>query len=315
MKQNIWLDGVMGVIVGDALGCPVQFLTREQIKKRGYVTGMEGYGTFLMPPGSWTDDGSMTLATLDSIRNKGNIDLVDICERFVQWYLLDAYTPTGYAYDMGMTCSAAIEAFEETRDVKTCGRTSEDSNGNGSLMRIIPACLYAFKKAKDEEEAIGIVHAVSGLTHNHLRSKVGCGLYYFCVAAILEGSGTLGERLQVGLDKGFAFYEKDAPAKAELAFYERLRDLTAFSGLPKDAIYSGGYIVESLEAAIWSLLQTDSFEAALLTAVNLGYDTDTVAAIAGGLAGLYYGYDQIPKAWLAAIPHRDALEEMCEVEV
>ena len=313
MEQNIWLDGVMGVIIGDALGCPVQFMDRDEIKERGLVTGMEGYGTYNMPPGTWTDDGSMTLAALDSIRELGTIDLEDIMTRFVDWYEDDEYTPFGEAFDMGNTCSHAIEDFERTHDVLTCGGISERSNGNGSLMRIMPVCLYAYRYIKDIGTAVKVIHDVSGLTHNHLRSRIGCGLYYFCVAGIIDGAGSMTERLQQGLNDGFAFYEKDIANRVELSHYGRIRNLTEFADTPEDKIKSSGYVVDSMEAAIWSLINTDSFEAALLQAVNLGDDSDTVGAIAGGLAGLYYGYAGIPQIWLEAIRRREWIEEMCQI--
>ena len=309
--QNIWLDGIMGVIIGDALGCPVQFLSREEIAKRpnGPVIGMEGYGTYNMPEGTWTDDGSMTLAALESIRKRGEVDPEDIMTRFVAWYEQGEYTPFGQAFDMGNTCSLAIEHFENHHDVHTCGRTSERSNGNGSLMRIMPFCLYVREQKLPEKESIRIVHEGSGLTHNHLRAKIGCGLYSFCVNEMLEEKGPLAERLQTGLDKGFAFYERAIENRVQLSYYGRLRDLKALGGLPESEIRSSGYVVDSLEAAIWSLVRTNSFRECLLCAVNLGDDTDTVGAIAGGLAGLYYGYDAMPEEWLAVIQRREWIED------
>lgn len=315
MNQNIWLNGVMGVIIGDALGCPVQFLDRAEIVDRGLVTGMEGYGTYNMPPGTWTDDGSMTLATLDSIRELKTIDLEDIMTRFVDWYEDNEYTPFGEAFDMGNTCSMAIESFERDKDVKICGGTGERSNGNGSLMRIIPACLYAYDSKLTTDDSVKVVHDVSGLTHNHLRSKIGCGLYYFCVCSILDGAGSLTERLQQGLDAGFSYYETDIRNRVELAHYGRLGNVADFANKNEEEIKSSGYIVDSLEAAVWSLINTNSFEKALLKAVNLGDDSDTVGAIAGGLAGLYYGYESMPEKWLDSIQRRDWIENMCYVNL
>ena len=109
--KNIWLDGIMGLVIGDALGCPVQFLSREAIERRGNVTGMEGYGTFHMPVGTWTDDSSMTLATLDSILDKNKIDPDNIMKNFVKWKFEGAYTPFGQAFDEGITCTNAIDRF------------------------------------------------------------------------------------------------------------------------------------------------------------------------------------------------------------
>ena len=178
-------------------------------------------------------------------------------------------------------------------------------------MRIMPVCLYVYEERLPVEDAVRTVHEISGLTHNHLRSKIACGLYYFCVKAILDGSGSLRERLQHGMDEGFSFYEKDVSNRVELSYYERLRDLSEFSAVPDTEIRSTGYVVDTLEAALWSLIVTGDFKECLLTAVNLGDDADTVGAVAGGLAGLYYGYESIPAEWLAVIQRREWIEDLC----
>ncbi len=314
--KNPRLDGMMGLVVGDALGCPVQFMSREEIRnrKKGPVAGMEGYGTYNMPEGTWTDDSSMALATLDSIRELGIVDPEDIMTRFIDWYEDGEYTPFGEAFDIGNTCSFAIEDYEENRNLETCGRTSDRSNGNGSLMRILPVCIYAFEEGLSDESAIDIVHEVSGLTHNHLRSKIGCGLYYFMVKGLLNAdNNSLLQILRDGLNKGFQFYEKNGYNKVEISHYDRLRNIDSFKDDPEREIRSSGYVVDSLEAAVWSLITTNSFEDCLLKAVNLGDDTDTVAAIAGGLAGLFYGYDDIPEDWLTVIKRREWIEKMCSI--
>lgn len=225
------------------------------------------------------------------------------------------FTPYGFAYDIGNTCHSAVKNYERNKDVYSCGGADEYSNGNGSLMRILPACLYAYAKKMPVDEALKMIHEVSGLTHNHERCHIACGLYYFCVCSILDNEGTLYERLQKAMYDGFAFYEKDDRYSGELKRYDRLRDLIRFAGTPEDDIRSSGYVVDSLEAAIWSLLKTDNFKDCLLQAVNLAHDADTVGAIAGGLAGLYYGYGSIPKDWLDVIKRREWIEERCEVEL
>lgn len=148
----------------------------------------------------------------------------------------------------------------------------------------------------------------TGVTFTNMQK---CGLYFFMVKRILFGEGPLQERLQEGLTQGFAFYESCLADKENLHYYDRLRDLAVFKSVPADKIKSTGYVVDTLEAAVWSLITTDSFEQALLKAVNLGDDTDTVGAIAGGLAGLYYGYASIPEEWLSAIRRREWIEGMC----
>ena len=133
-NRNIWLDGIMGVVVGDALGLPVQFTSREDVEEEP-VTEMIGYGAFNMPPGSWSDDSSLTLATLSSINELGEIDSEDIMKRFVRWYDNGEYTPFGYAYDIGYTCETAICNYKDTHDYKACGLSDVRSNGNGSLTK------------------------------------------------------------------------------------------------------------------------------------------------------------------------------------
>lgn len=307
--KNIWKDGIIGVIVGDALGCPVQFESREEVARHP-VTGMRGYGTFNLPAGSWTDDSSLTLALLESIRRVGGIDYTDIMNNFVKWLDDGEFTPFGYSYDIGRGTMNAIRKYTRDHKPHKAGSDDERNNGNGSLMRILPAVLYCIDKGLPDAQAIDIIHKVGSLTHAHIRANIACGLYYFMTRAILTADGSLTERLQAGLSQSFAFYEDYLADRENLEYYHRLRDLCAFAALPAEKIRGTGYVVDALEAAVWSLANTDSFADALLKAVNLGDDTDTVGAIAGGLAGLYYGFDAIPPDWVAALQRREWIEDM-----
>ena len=309
--RNIWKEGIFGVVTGDALGCPVQFESREKVAEHP-VTGMRGHGTFNLPAGSWTDDSSLTLALLSSIADKGAIDPEHIMRNFADWLENGSFTPYGYSYDIGFGTESAILKFERSGDPLTCGGTSEQNNGNGSLMRIMPACLYCCRKQLEEGEAIKTIHTVSSLTHAHLRANIACGLYYFIVSAVLNEEGSLIRCLQQGLDRGFAYYDQNLTERAELNYYDRLRDLEAFRKTPAEAIQGSGYVVETLEAVVWALITTASLEEALLKVVNLGRDTDTTGAIAGGLAALYYGYGAIPGEWVSEIKRKEWIEELCE---
>ncbi len=312
--RNVWLDGIMGVIVGDALGLPVQFLEREELDKQP-VTEMMGYGTFNMPEGTWSDDGSLTLATLESILANDKIDCKDIMENFADWLLDGKFTPFGQSFDQGSTCIKAISNYVRDNDTNTCGVTGEWANGNGALMRIMPLCLYAYENVNrgvwTEKDAVEQIHKVSALTHNHLRSKIACGIYYFVVKAILDEEGNLKDRMQVGLNQALDFYRKDISNAVQLTYYTRIFSLDEFQKVPRGEIKSSGYVVDSLEAALWSILVTNTFRDAALCAVNLGKDTDTVGAIACGLAGLYYGYQAIPNDWMEKIQCREKIEKMC----
>lgn len=179
-------------------------------------------------------------------------------------------------------------------------------------MRILPVCLYIFEQQKKlklpDNEAIDIIHNCSALTHAHLRSKIACGIYYFLVKAILDKDGELTERLQQRVDKAFEYYNKNT--QSELDNYNRLISLSEFKDISEDRIKSTGYVVYTLEAVIWCLINTSSYEEAILKAVNLGDDTDTVAAITGGLVGLYYGYTNIPEKWKSKLQKRDLINSL-----
>lgn len=309
--EKYWRDGILGVVTGDALGCPVQFMQREDLKLSPVET-MEGHGTFDMPEGTWTDDSSLTLALLASLKEKKKIDLPDIMARFADWLMNGAYTPFGESFDIGNGTMNAVMSYVHGGAPETAGGTGERNNGNGSLMRILPACIFCVEQqaaGMPDEEAVQTIHAVSALTHGHLRAKIGCGLYYFLVRAVMNGTGDLGERLQKGIGDGFAYYRRPETL-AELSHYGRLRDLKAFSLLPEEEIRSSGYVVHTLEAAVWCLLQERDYAGTLLRAVNLADDADTVGAVCGGLAGLFYGADGIPEEWLSVLQRKDWLEEM-----
>ena len=312
-----WINGIFGVVTGDALGCPVEFEDRWKLEENP-VVNMRGYGTFNLPAGSWTDDSSLTLALLDSLGEKRAIVLPDIMDRFTAWLDCGDYTPYGEAFDVGRGTEQAIYRYKWSKDVTTCGGVTAHDNGNGSLMRIMPACLYCYEQEKagkiDLSEAVSMIHAVSALTHAHLRSKIACGLYYFMVAGILDGKGStpLIDLLQKGITDGWAFYTEMGTNPAELACYSHLLDLKYFSTVAENEIRSTGYVVDTMEAAVWSLITTDSYASCTLKAVNLGLDTDTVAAIAGGLAGLYYSMEQIPQEWVNTIARKDWVRGLCE---
>ena len=323
MRNRYWLDGMMGAVVGDALGLPVQFMDPEEIAVRpqGPVNGMEGQGCFNMPEGSWSDDSSLALATLDSINVKGRVDAEDIMVNFVKWLYKGEYTPFGFAYDIGFTCEEAITRFAKNPDIETSGRTGEHANGNGALMRIMPVCLHEYDLQKNEgisdKEAVETVHRVASLTHNHLRSNMACGLYFFMVREILDHKAekTLMQCLQDGLDKGFWYYGADAANHYEMDYYKRLFYLDEFIKVPVEEVSFSGYVVNTIEAAVWCLIQENNYRETLLKVVNRGEDSDSVGAVAGGLAGLYYGYDDIPKEWLDVIQRRDWIEKMAMLEL
>lgn len=264
-------DAVYGVAIGDAMGLPVQFKVRDSYQ----ITDMIGYGTYGLPEGSWSDDTSLTIATCNSIKKCGQIDLADIRMCFEDWYYRGTYTPYGRAYDIGGTCADAISNKK--------GRDNEWSNGNGSLMRIIP---LAFVLDLTDKE----IADVSAITHAHSKSMYGCIAYI---------------RIARGLLQRRKLKECILEYVSEDSAYARVRGIEEVA---RENILSSGYVVDTFEAAMWCLLTTDSYKECILKAVNLGDDTDTVGAVAGGLAGIMYGYDNIPKEWIEGLKSKEVIE-------
>lgn len=294
---------MIGHAVGDALGVPVEFCSRNELDT-GPVDDMEGFGTYPYPAGCWSDDTSMSLAALDSL-SKGDVDWDEIMLNFRKWLEEDAYTPTGECFDSGRICVKAILSyFAYGNSVQTCGQTGEHSNGNGSLMRIHPFVLFT-----EYGEYLGnwldIIHQASALTHAHERSVIACGIYAILLRQLLTAPNK--QSIQVALDIAKEKYSK----YTEFGHYQRIFE-SDFTQTRRSEIKSTGYVVDTLETAVWCLLTTDTYSECVLKAVNLGDDTDTVAAIAGGLAGALYGYESIPEEWRNTLVRRDYIEEMCE---
>ena len=283
--RNYVLDGIMGLCVADALGVPVEFMERRSLK-RNPVVNMREYGTYNQPKGTWSDDTSMTLCLLDSLSNV--LDYDNIMTKFLDWFKKGEYTPYGQAFDIGNGTRRALMRFEEGTPALECGGKSDHENGNGSLMRILPIVFYLrFKYGRDftsKDEAFQIIHNISALTHAHKRSKIACGIY-ISIASELFKEVDLKGAIESGIYKAMEYYRNQNEFAEELNHYRRIESKD-FEKTNIDKIKSSGYVVHTIEAAIWCLLNTKNYKNCGLKAVNRGEDTDTVAAVAGGLAGL-----------------------------
>lgn len=265
--KNKLKSAIYGLAVADAIGVPYEFRSRGTFK----ATDMIGYGSHNQPKGTWSDDTSMTLATCASIKDCGCIDVSDMLEKFRAWAYKGEYAIDGRVFDIGCTTSEAL--YTGT------GRADERSNGNGSLMRIIP---LAFTDAEDDT-----IKSVSAITHAHNISKAACVCYVHIARSLIQG-GKLKAVLE-SLENPF----------------ERINTI---STLEESEIKSSGYVVSTLEAALWAVSTTDNYCDAVLKAVNLGNDTDTVGAVAGGLAGIIYGIEEIPAEWLDSLKGKDIID-------
>ncbi|MEI8201206.1 MAG: ADP-ribosylglycohydrolase family protein [Eubacteriales bacterium] len=279
----------MGLAVGDAMGVPVEFHKREELD-RDPVFDFREHGTFDQPLGTWSDDTSLTLCLLDSL--SGGLDYGDIMDKFQQWGDTGAYTPLGTAFDMGRTTINSLYKFKLGVAPLMCGGDEAADNGNGSLMRILPAAFYLYAHYGTDvmnDAAMEIVHRISGLTHRHPRSLIACGIYVN-IAVALIGKGMIKESVSTGVRTAIDYYNRNPKTAGETKYYQRLLQTDKFAAVPVKNIRSSGYVVDTIEAALWCLLTTFSYPECILKAVNLGEDTDTVAAVAGGLAGISYGY-------------------------
>lgn len=295
--MNKIYNGIIGLVVGDALGVPVEFKKRDTYK----VEDMTGYGTYNQPPGTWSDDSSMTLATLESIARMGMIDSADIMNNFYEWLKNAEFTPWGKVFDVGGATMREITRYANGLKPSKCGGKTRMDNGNGALMRILPVAMLS-NGTFDQVKILNIAH----LTHAHFISDFACLVYAAIVKNLMNGMPK-----EEAVASGIQELQHNIEEFSMLNEYSRLPNIQQ---LQREEIRSSGYVVDTLEAALWCFLNTNSYRECILTAVNLGEDTDTVAAVAGGLAGIHYGCggeSGVPDEWIAQIPRREWIEDLC----
>lgn len=280
MKKIV--NGILGFAIGDAMGVSVEFKNRKELLEKPVVK-MEGYGTYDVPAGSWSDDTSMVLATIDSIISMHKIDYNDMMKRFCEWINNAKYTATDKVFDIGITTKESILKYYMNRiDPSLCGSASTD---NGSLMRILPIALYTYFEDTNDDELLEIVKESSMITHAHEYSIMGCYIFVKYVYFLLSGYNKFKAYEKV---KNLNFYKFSENARRA---YKRFLT-TDFEKLDLDYIKSSSYVVDTLEAVIWTFLNTNSFMESIIGAINLGDDTDTIGALTGALAGIYYGVNE-----------------------
>jgi len=307
-----------GVAIGDALGFPVQFKPRSQ-RRKSPVVGMGKYKdedgqirSFSEElTGLWSDDTSLTLCLAESLIR--SFDLKDQAERFVAWLDKGYLSARDHAFDVGQQTT---ESLARVRFILESGHyaelehlasdADEYSNGNGSLMRILPLVLYI--KGMPTQQQFDLVRKASALTHPHIRSSICCFYYLRMAEHIIDGLGKFKAYSQACRETKTLMRQINCPEK-EFEILHRLLEVDIGS-LSEDEIDSGGYVVSTLEASIWCLLTTDSYPEAVLRAVNLGDDSDTTGAITGGLAALLYGYEAIPKEWIGKLKKPELFDDI-----
>lgn len=267
---------------------------------------MVGYGTYNLPAGTFSDDSSLTFCLADALTQ--GFDLQLIGQNFVNWCYDNYWTPLGEVFDIGIATEEAIHRLSKGTKPEKAGGIEDSLNGNGSLMRIGPLAFYLSDKPIDERYKI--TKQVSSITHGHIRSVISCFYYLEFAKQLLEGKGKfeIYRNLQELISKHLNSLSINS---TEISFFDRLLKQNIYE-LEVDKIRSSGYVLHTLEASIWCLLTTENYKDAVLKAVNLGQDTDTTAAVIGGLAGLLYGFENIPENWINQIARKEDIMDLGE---
>lgn len=292
--------GLWGALVGDALGVPVEFQDRAA-RLADPVTGMRAYGTHLQPAGTWSDDGALLLCSVESLAERG-FDPEDMGRRFLRWQDQGLWTAHGEVFDIGIATSQALRRIRQGSPAGEAGGRDEFSNGNGSLMRILPVVLASLEGTT--EALRDRIHRASAITHGHPRSQMACVYFALLVRALMEG-WSREEAVKAAAGDFVGVYEHSA----EMPAFGRILE-GDFAALPRIAIHSGGYVMDTLEAAVWCLLTTEDFASCVLKAVNLGADTDTTGCVTGALAGVFHGENSMPAEWRRVLPRQDELDRL-----
>jgi ADP-ribosyl-[dinitrogen reductase] hydrolase len=288
---------LVGLAAGDALGTTVEFKSRDTFPP---VTDIVGGGPFRLQPGQWTDDTSMALCMAESLVHCRGFDAADQMRRYVRWFREGHWSSTGRCFDIGGATSAALQKFERTGD-PMAGSRDPQTAGNGSLMRLAPVVLA---HAGDAEQAIAMAGESSRTTHAVPEAVDACRY----MAALLVGAlrGESRERLlspRYSPVEGLWDRQPLMPAVDAIA-------AGSFAAKDRSAIRSGGYVIDTLEAALWGVAGSADFASGALAVVNLGDDADTTGAVYGQLAGAIHGYSGIPLAWRQRIAMHDQIVDL-----
>jgi ADP-ribosyl-[dinitrogen reductase] hydrolase len=301
---------LLGFAVGDALGTPVEYESRESLSLNP-VKGMLVNMVRNQPEGTWSDDSSLVFCTCESLCNGYNLE--DIALQFSKWKNARFWTPHRRIFTMDIQIEKAIERIDRFIEMGirikpySSEGVSEKQNGNGSLMRILPLAFYL--RDLPIEKRFDIVRDVSALTHPHIRAVTGCFIYTeFAISLMIEKEkGKAYENLQHTIK---TFLVKKM-GQDELNHYSRILN-GSIGGFSEKSIESSPYVVHSLEAALWSVIRSGNYRETVLQAVNLGGDADTIGALAGGLAGMIYGTKQIPEEWISVLARKDDIIDLAE---
>lgn len=291
-ESNRFRGCLLGLATGDALGTTVEFQPRGSFPP---LTDMIGKGPFNLQPGQWTDDTAMALCLATSLVEVGGFDATDQMNRYCSWYEHGYLSSTGTCFDIGNTVRQALHRYRATGNPFS-GSTDPGAAGNGSLMRLAPAPMFYFP---ERERVLHFSGESSRTTHGTAECVDACRLF-----------GDVLRRALAGASKQEVLFGSDPGVAASISIQAIARGEYRHKRI--DAIRGTGYVVDSLEAALWCFLNTESYEEAILTAANLGDDADTTAAICGQVAGACYGESGLPAGWLERLAMREEIGNLAD---
>ena len=298
-RRSRYRGALLGLAAGDALGTTLEFKAPGTFQP---IDDIVGGGPFRLKVGQWTDDTSMALCLAESLVERRGFDPVDQLERYVRWYRDGHMSCTGRCFDIGITTSGSLHRFESTRNPFS-GSTDPDAAGNGSIMRLAPVPLFFAGRPAEAIEQSG---TSSRTTHGSINCVDACRYLGGLIVGAVEG-----------VAKSDLLANEFVPAVREFLrrpLTEKIAAIAAgsFKSKMPPAIRGTGYVVDSLEAALWAFHRTDTFRDGALLAVNLGDDADTTGAVYGQIAGAYYGEDGIPAEWRAKLAMRETIEGLAD---
>ncbi|MBF0471132.1 MAG: ADP-ribosylglycohydrolase family protein [Gammaproteobacteria bacterium] len=296
---NRSLGSFLGLAIGDALGTTLEFRAPGSFTP---LTDMVGGGPFSLEPGQWTDDTSMALCLAESLIECKRCDLKDQLQRFLRWHNEGYWSSTGQCFDIGNTVSSALNQFVKSGDPYS-GPTHERSAGNGSLMRLAPIPIFYQHQPM---EAIEMAGESSRTTHGNPMAIDSCRYFSGLIVGALHGEV-----------KESLLSPRYTPVEGVWERYPLHPEIEAiamgsFRTKSPPEIIGSGFVVQSMEAALWAFYHSTSFEEGALLAANLGYDADTTAAIYGQLAGAFYGLEHLPAKWLSLVAMRKEITTLIE---
>ena len=304
VDKNKFKGGIFGLLIGDALGVPYEFCKPEEISNIDKIEyePPEGFEkSYDVPSGTWSDDGAQALCLLESLITKKLFDIYDFAERLRKWADEGLWAVDNIVFDIGSQTRSALLSYERGESPLKSGLIYPNGKGNGALMRVLPLALW--HKGTDKE-LVKDAHKQCLITHGHICNQVCCAFYCLVVRELLYNNSFFQSAYENALAKIRTIYSDTPEYKQELELNIFSHDIIEGKGT--------GYVVDCLKSAFMVINQSNSYEEVVKKAISLGNDTDTTAAVAGGLAGVIYGYKNIPTRWINGLRNKEAVEILLE---